>query len=369
MIRRKGFTLIELLVVVAIIALLIAILLPSLAKAREQAKRSTCASNMKQVYTAMYEYSGDNKGTFPKVSVKSSSGNLQTNLQLMVLDTGLPSQGWVNTLKGKEDPVVPDIDNLDNTPPGNVYFGVSHNLWQLVRGDFAEANIFRCPSDPGNKNWEFDMTDVDGSNGGTGPQYFWTFPFKDYDVAGAVKASLSYSYIQPWSIYGDGRTSGDAWRPDVDARVVIGADQNNGGVEASYAGGDNPTWRESDGGVPNYGNMKKYVNSRNHQQEGQNVLFGDGHIRFERSAYVGVNGDNIYTSRSSTNDGTNETVEADTDIPEATGGSLRITPKKIHRTSENYDTVLIPTEFGFHHATTHLLFGGWAGMSTTWRSN
>ncbi|MHB1155811.1 MAG: prepilin-type N-terminal cleavage/methylation domain-containing protein [Phycisphaerales bacterium] len=57
-----GFTLVELLVVVAIIALLIAILLPGLKKAREAATGAVCMSNMHQVGIAMYTYAGDYNG-------------------------------------------------------------------------------------------------------------------------------------------------------------------------------------------------------------------------------------------------------------------------------------------------------------------
>jgi len=62
--RRKGFTLIELLVVIAVIALLLAILLPSLRKAKALTKRISCQSNLKQIATAWSMYLDDNDGRF-----------------------------------------------------------------------------------------------------------------------------------------------------------------------------------------------------------------------------------------------------------------------------------------------------------------
>jgi prepilin-type N-terminal cleavage/methylation domain-containing protein len=55
----RGFTLIELLVVIAIICLLAAILFPVFSRARENAKRATCQSNMKQIGLAMLQYTQD----------------------------------------------------------------------------------------------------------------------------------------------------------------------------------------------------------------------------------------------------------------------------------------------------------------------
>lgn len=94
---RKGFTLIELLVVIAIIAILAALLFPVFAQAKEAAKKTADASNMRQLAVAMMLYANDNDGGTP-ASMHNAAGN--------------PVRAWVYNLT----PYTTKVDELRISP-------------------------------------------------------------------------------------------------------------------------------------------------------------------------------------------------------------------------------------------------------------
>jgi len=111
--KNGGFTLIELLVVIAIISILASILFPVFARARENARRASCMSNLKQFGLALMQYTQDYDGQYPKYS--------DVNLH---------------------PPVAPD-------PPGGYYASNPLNgyTWcQLTYPYHKSLNIFFCPS-------------------------------------------------------------------------------------------------------------------------------------------------------------------------------------------------------------------------------
>ena len=93
--RREGFTLAELLVTVGVIAVLMAILLPSLVRAREQARRVSCMSNLRQLTSGYLHFAQANDGALPinKIGQGSRGWVLTQNLQNLTLPTDALTMG------------------------------------------------------------------------------------------------------------------------------------------------------------------------------------------------------------------------------------------------------------------------------------
>ncbi len=99
---KRGFTLIELLVVIAIIAILAAILFPVFARARENARKSTCQSNLKQIGLGFAQYAQDYDEMYPPMLDRISAGvyTVQTNSSMpgyrFITSDGSPSGYFVS---------------------------------------------------------------------------------------------------------------------------------------------------------------------------------------------------------------------------------------------------------------------------------
>ncbi len=148
--RRSAFTLIELLVVIAIIAILAAILFPVFAQAREKARQTSCLSNFKQGALGIMMYVQD----YDETMVMADSGGI-----------GLPGWGY-----GRPDYVWPE----------------------LVQPYVKNWQIFRCASDPNNKDSDLSHDpSTDAPITSSNPNYYYAWGER-------ADMGINYVFLTPW---------------------------------------------------------------------------------------------------------------------------------------------------------------------------
>jgi len=252
--KRKGFTLVELLVVIAIIALLMGILMPALSRVRQIAFRLICGTNLSGIGKAMLIYSNDYDDEFPRAGGRNSQWN--PALPNWIADNRYAAYGLGTNGSGGQATI-------------------TSSFYLLVKYAEVTPKSFICKGDSGTT--EFKQSDYPAAAG---------FDLIDlWDFGPEASNHCSYSYHMPYGLY--------ALTTSSEPGMAVAADRNPWMTSPAAEGKtqDLLTSYNPDGG-------KEYTNVGNaiaHQEDGQNVLFMDSHVNFEKQPFCAVNDDNIYT--------------------------------------------------------------------------
>ena len=244
--RLKGFTLIELLVVIAIIALLVAILLPSLGRARELAKQAVCQSNLNSIGKAMMLYKGDDKDRFP-----------------VMMDTYTPDPN--------SNAVV--ATTIAPFAAGYSFPAQQQCMWLLTYRGMLTEKSFLCPST------------TDGLTDHTTLKYGF-----------GNERNVSYGIQQPTKkLIGTTSLNKSALTDSLGGGVAIVADR---------AFTPPPVGGQYYNGESGFGNILKKFRSQNHVLEGESVLYTAGNVTFWKGSgnNAGVGGNNIFVQDMNSSD-------------------------------------------------------------------
>lgn len=229
--KAKGFTLIELLVVVAIIALLVAILIPAVQRAREEANRAVCATNLKGIDTASYLYANSHYDKYPFGWVHEEKP---------APDTG----EWTDYA----DPAVTDSDQV--TPQDSFALLAHEGLTPL--GQLRCASVGGEPAPD-----EWDLVGLGGTAPGNDPETaaeeYIHYGYQDPDGYGNANYTAGPSVEGGWPVFAD-----RGYRTDPDGgdyEYLDSGDGNRGSANHSMT----PALQNVVGGA--HGVVREYSNT------------------------------------------------------------------------------------------------------------